>query len=190
MKQLILVLVLAFGINALFAQLQAQINAGLDFPGNQEWSAIDGSDDFDSYIGFSPSIEILRPVGTDVLIGGGFEFQLSRSIDAGDRNSTYAFIPIYLSAKFGFPRNGAIRPELLGNVGFNIFMADNYTYQFDTKGGMYFAFGAGIHHTKGLTVDFMYRTSKGVLDCGSYYGSSTVIDVTQTNLTLRLGYRF
>jgi len=201
MKHLVFAMFLVFSMTSLFAQLTFQGNLGIDFPGVQKYESDGYDSDADTNLGISPSFEVLYPAMPNLLVGGGLEYQILRGYDeSGEGDPAYGFIPIFLSGKYAIPMEAQITPEILLQFGYNFLTAnDDLKGDGDLSGGIYFGIGAGIVHPMGFTADIMYRMSKGGTEGDEeiydpwndeWYTYSYDTDVTQGNLTLRLGYRF
>ena len=165
-----------------------QGNVSFDLPGTHSFSAYGAELDYDSNFGVGVGVEVLSSTGNS-LIGGGVELQLPRGIDWDeeeydeyDLDPTFNFMPIYLVGKYGFAPGASMNPYLVGHIGFDMFFAnDDYAGTADTSGGLYWAVGAEVATASKLCISALFRGCNGSVD---------ILDVSQTNLTLRLGYRF
>jgi hypothetical protein len=184
-RYLILIVLLAISM-MLVAKPMYQVNLGIDMGGTHKFSVSGSSVDYDSKLGISPSFEVLVPVMPKLLVGGGLEYQLGRGIDAtGADKVKYGFIPIYVVGKYAFLKDLPVTPEVIANVGYDMFTAnDEYKGDATLGGGLCWAIGVGVNHPKGYNLQIMYRQQTGTL------GDGVTVDVTQSNLSFLLGYRF
>lgn len=186
MKKVIVFAIIAMVALTLSAKPTYQGALNFDFPSTQTLDN-GSSNDFDTNMGISPSIEALMDISQlqNLKLGLGLEFQLHRGIDLGSGGDpAYGFIPIYLTAKYAFLKDLPVQPEAILNVGYNFFSTnDDYTSA-DLGGGMCWGIGVGAWHPNGFGATLMYKANYGSID---NHGTT---DVTQGGMTLGLGYRF
>ena len=194
MKQSICILAIWLFALSLSA-VQFQINADYDFAGKYKAESDEiGDFDNDSRFGFSGSFEVLIPMLEDIaFIGPGIEYQLLRKLD-GNLDSKYGFIPVYGSLRWGLFEGDVLRPEIIVQTGYN-FHTGNDAYRFgdtmDLAGCMYYAFGFGVVHGGNTSLELLYRVHKGRMSgTGIWECGDVDVDITQRNLTFRLGWRF
>lgn len=184
-RYLVLIALLAMSL-MLFAKPMYQVNLGIDMGGTHKREVSGFSAEEDSKLGISPSFEVLMPAMPNLLVGGGLEYQLGRGLDVEDYDGKFGFIPIYVVGKYAFMKNLPVTPEVVANVGYDLFTAnDDYKGEADLSGGMYYGFGLGVNHPKGYNLQIMYRAFAGGLS-----DDGVDVDVTQNNLSFLLGYRF
>lgn len=161
-----------------------QIGAGLDLAGNHEITGNTNSPNSDVATGISPYLELLAQKGA-YLYGIGVEYQIQRKVDFPNYPGKMGFVPIYGVARYQIPVAGGVKPEVIGQMGYNLLKADDdYTSGADLSGGVYWGIGAGA--VSGSYVgQFMFKANYAKLD---YQGDTGKIINTQINLSA--GIRF
>ncbi|GEM_PF-1508122 len=194
MKRIVVIACLWAVCNILPAKVHVQVGPGFDFIGEQKRSNANGFSTCDgTHMGISPYAEVLMPIYPNMLcIGAGTEYQIPRGFftDFIQADPLFRFIPFYACGKVAFQTNMTITPEFIVHAGYDVLLAnDDYTGGGDLSGGWYYAAGMGVVHPVGFTVDVMFRVFHGTNE-GTYYGTAYKNEITQTNMTLRTGFRF
>jgi hypothetical protein len=183
-RYLVLIVLLAISM-MLIAKPMYQVNLGIDMGGTHKLSVGSSNVDYDSKLGISPSFEVLVPAMPNLLVGGGLEYQLGRGLDIDNFDGKFGFIPIYVVGKYAFLKDLPVTPEVIANIGYDMLTGnDDYKGDGTLGGGLCYAIGLGVNHPKGYNLQIMYRSFAGALKDG------TSVDVTQSNLSFLLGYRF
>lgn len=185
-------LIFYLAITALCFGGVTQVGIGFDLSGNHKvhltYLGDSASDEYDVEMGLSPSIEVMAQRG-NVLYGAGVEYQLPRNVDFGEDKAKMGFIPVYGVLRIQIPSKGNVTPELVGQLGYNIFNGDKaYKGSADLSGGIYWGIGAGLSVQK-LIVQLMFKTNNGGLK-QDWGGADIKGDITNTQMNLTVGVRF
>lgn len=169
-----------------------QIGVGLDFAGDHKmeskWNGNTSEDSWDTSMGIDVSIEYLLQ-NNNLMYGIGAEYQLQREVDFPSGEGKMGFIPVYGVLRYQVPVQANITPELIANVGYNIFTADDdYKGGADLSGGLYWGIGAGVG-IKNLIFQLMYKTNYGSIE-QEVFGSTFKGDITNSQINLTAGMRF
>ncbi len=172
----------------------AQINLGLDLPATHSTSEGGDTDGSTTQLGISPSLELMYSVDERYIMGFGFEYQIDREIDDEENfagpSPAYRFIPVYATAKIPLLSKGPVIPEINGHLGYSFFAANaDYKGDGDTKGGFYFALGAGAAIKDLIIIDALYRELSGEVEWENRYGDKSEMSVKQIQITLQVGVR-
>jgi hypothetical protein len=190
MKRAIIILILLSVSIFCFGILQGGI--GTDFSGKHKAeSSFGGSsskDTWDVGTGISVYGEYMMQNG-GFLYGAGAEYQVPREVKFDSGDGKVGFIPIYAVGRFQVPVQMNLTPEVLAQVGYNIFTADkDYKGSGDLTGGLYWGIGAGVM-VQNFVLQLMYKvnTGKWEQDLG---GSTATIDLTHSQINFSAGIRF
>ncbi|HPT71453.1 MAG TPA: outer membrane beta-barrel protein [Candidatus Cloacimonadota bacterium] len=189
-RYLILIALLTMTI-VLFAKPMFQANLGFDMAGSIKSDA-SGDNGSDAKMGITPSFEALWTVMPNMLVGGGIGYQLNRGIDeTGVPDKVkFGFLPIYATGKYAFMKNLPVTPEVIVNLGYDLFMGTKefkYDDNADLGGGINWAIGVGANHPKGYNLQIMYENFNG-----TYKIDDLNVDQkdTYSTVSIQLGYRF
>ena len=197
MKKFFLTVVLLSFVSCMaFADLNARIGAGLINSFSFSNSYVRGAADAD--IDFNTSIEYLFKINDMFRIGQGIEF----AIGTKDKNDSVQAlnIPFYVSLEC-HPFKEAEEIFFRGNIGYTYFNFDRYIgnktvtvhTEYISKGGIYYALGAGYAFKFGLIVDLTYGFYHGTFYEKNIYTGTQLypaIDTTVRRLALNAGYKF
>lgn len=127
--------------------------------------------------GFTLNGEYVIPYKNNMSYGGGFAYQLSRSL-ARDEAEEINFMPFYGIFKYDMENEAYV----IGHLGYNVFGGnDAYKDGEELGGGLYYAAGAGIDMQEKYNGELIYSVNKGTR--GNY-------EVRYSKLTLSFGYEF
>ena len=179
--------------SCLFAS-NGQLHFGIEFPGTHKWSENGNSLDIDSAAGLNLGGEVLS-TPSQVVFGAGVNYFFPRTFkDSYTTELNFSFLAMHGICKFRMtPPESTTGLFLVGHLGYSLFFASDLYTQLDyegelhanTEGGLYLAIGAEVALENHLVLGLMYRRLGGAL---TYSGAS--LDVTQTNMSVLLGYNF
>lgn len=131
-------------------------------------------------------------VGVGIIFNGNVE---TDPIDGGNMALMTSY-PIYGAAKYKFNYDFyGFAPYGKFHLGFSINYPGSYSYLYKTDPGLYIGFGAGAQKDA-ITVELMMETIQSDMSFVTQIDSSgddfpyTELDVTNTLLTLSVGYQF
>ena len=161
-----------------------QIGMGLDVAGNHHLTGNTNSHNSDVDTGLSPCIEIMAQ-DTSILYGFGAEYQIQRKVEFRNNPGKIGFIPLYGVARYQIPINSGVKPELIGQVGYNFITADNeYKAGATLNGGIYWGLGGGLVIDR-FVGQLLFKTNYGTWKYRNDTGS-----IINTEINLSAGVRF
>jgi hypothetical protein len=164
----------------------AVFKGSYDFSGTASYD----SSETDTGTGYALAIEYYKPIREIVHLGGGAEYQFSRTNE--DRGEFY-FIPLYGSLRVMIPIQ-IVKPYAIGRIGYNFFRSDSVFAddgsggQADLKGGLTYGFGAGVIMFKYVLIEGQYSVNKGTLDYASREDESFSYSRFQISAGVNLGF--
>ncbi|MCL2144539.1 MAG: outer membrane beta-barrel protein [Endomicrobia bacterium] len=191
------IVLLSFASNMAFADFNARIGAGLINSFSFSSSGY-GSYVVDADIDFNTSIEYLYKINEMFRVGPGIEF----AIGTKDKNDSVqaANIPFYVSLEC-HPFKETEEIFFRGNIGYTYFNFDRYIgnetviihTEYKSKGGIYYALGAGYAFKFGLIVDLTYGFYHGSFYIEDIYTGTKIqpdVNITLRRFALNAGYKF
>jgi hypothetical protein len=159
MKKMLVVLCAVVFIGAASGALaDAVFKASYDLSGTGKMGSLEN----DVEAGWSLAAEYYMPVINVLQIGGGAEYQFSRSASGGT-GGNFNFIPVYGAVRVVIPIP-TVKPYAIGRIGYNFFLGDDdFKGGTDLKGGLTYGLGAGVILFKFVLVEGQYSVNKGSL---------------------------
>lgn len=215
MKKLLLIIFLLTG-SSLALAANIQIKSGVDFLGN--FDKLAGKSYDSKGTGWDITLEGTESITENLEIGVGLSYQDHGGLDKNIKKENpdrsyenrkipgYSSFPVYLTAKYKFRNNSAIKPYVKVDFGYSFNVTDGkykYTYyernllspsgydmirseEQDTeyKNGIYYGIGVGFEYNDFL-VELMHKNNRGEIKAGTYKEK-----IEYDRITLSIGYRF
>lgn len=184
---------------------ELNLKVGLDFNGENSYSSESSgyyyrgtlyswnlSANADVKNGISMTGEYVGFINRSIGIGAGITYQVSREEE--DYAGEFSFMPIYGLIKFRFA-DSINYPYLVGQLGYNIFEADDdFTMGGGSlENGTYYGLGGGITFKNDFILEFLYSVHKGKFKSDVYNlfpSDFAEFDVEYKTYRLNIGYRF
>ncbi|WP_297488374.1 outer membrane beta-barrel protein [uncultured Cetobacterium sp.] len=125
------------------------------------------------------------------------DFSFNQGVIA--KMAKYDSIPLYVTGKYNFNTESALKPYLKANLGYSFNINEDKTKLTDNAGteniktkvknGLYTGLGAGVEYNNYL-VDLMYQTNFAKASWSDEDGTFTKSKLDYSRVTLSVGYKF
>jgi hypothetical protein len=123
---LIAVILISFPLSARTDHVRIRTMAGMEPVGMLSITGMNGGGEtsWSSAYGFTPGLEIYYILNRRIDIGAGFKWQLDRRVfrDSGNSNETFAFIPLYITARIHLTEMEKFSTYALVKLGYAFFL--------------------------------------------------------------------
>lgn len=144
---------------------------------------------YDTKMGFSVGGEFFFDLGERLAVGVGADYQLNRKSERYETSLFYMeeefkFIPLYALARCQIDSTYYVT----GKVGYNLVEFQNYTAEYDFRGGLFYGFGGGVVLEDVFQVEVLYSVN----NAKSTYQDDEDFEcaIKYTKLGIALGYKF
>jgi len=154
---LIAVILISFPLSARTDHVRIRTMAGMEPVGMLSITGMNGGGEtsWSSAYGFTPGLEIYYILNRRIDIGAGFKWQLDRRVfrDNGNSNETFAFIPLYITARIHLTEMENFSTYALVKLGYAFFLnSQEFREIWISDGGMLDSTIGGIYASGALGV--------------------------------------